>query len=221
MGIQRPKSPSSTPAASVNAFSSYAAGGSSAFGGASAFALAPKASTPALETPPGNGKSSSDEDEDGKSKKVEKKQSFGARLRSQADEASEEKEEDEKPVYTEQETLTTGEEDEETLYQVRSKLYTLDPSNSWKERGTGQLRINVRRSDGSGARLVMRKEAVHSLILNVSLFKGMSFAIAQDPRYIRFSALEDGKTTHYNLRVSNAKIAKELLAEVRTNVPEL
>jgi Ran-binding protein 3 len=88
------------------------------------------------------------------------------------------------------------------LYQVRAKLYTLSDANSWKERGSGQFRLNVRREDGSGARLVMRKEAVHSLILNVGLFKGMCFSTAQDPRYIRFSAIEEGKTTHYNLRVS-------------------
>jgi Ran-binding protein 3 len=132
--------------------------------------------------------------------------------------------------------VTTGEEDEETCYSMRAKLYTLHDGNSWKERGTGTLKVNVRRADGAGARLVMRKEAVHSLILNVSLFQGMNFSTAQDPRYIRFSAIEDGTTTHYNLRVSfivriscryaklrvqvaNGKIVQEFLAEVRMNVP--
>lgn len=47
----------------------------------------------------------------------------------------------------------------------------------------------------------MRKEAVYALLLNITLFKGMSCSLAQDPRYIRFSAFENGKTTHYNLRV--------------------
>jgi Ran-binding protein 3 len=50
--------------------------------------------------------------------------------------------------------VTTGEEDEETLYHVRSKLFTLDSTNnSWAERGKGVLRLNVRRDDGAGARL--------------------------------------------------------------------
>jgi hypothetical protein len=49
--------------------------------------------------------------------------------------------------------------------------------------------------------LVMRKEAVHTLILNVPLFKGMLITIAQDPRYLRFSTIEDGSAVHYNLRV--------------------
>lgn len=48
---------------------------------------------------------------------------------------------------------------------------------------------------------VMRKEAVYAVILNVPLFKGMVCFIAADPRFLRFSVIEDGKTTHYNLRV--------------------
>lgn len=47
----------------------------------------------------------------------------------------------------------TGEEEEDTVYQVRGKLFTLSPQNQWKEKGTGTLRLNVRREDGGGARL--------------------------------------------------------------------
>lgn len=50
-------------------------------------------------------------------------------------------------------SVQTGEEDEDTLFQVRGKLYALSDQNSWKERGTGLLRLNVRKSDGGGARL--------------------------------------------------------------------
>lgn len=113
----------------------------------------------------------------------------------------------------------TGEEDEETIHQVRGKLFSLVGGNQWKERGTGTLKLNVRRSDGSGARLgttwppkstdefsydhpiVMRKEAVYTLLLNVTLFNGMRCSLAQDPRYLRFSVFESGTATHYNLKV--------------------
>jgi len=81
------------------------------------------------------------------------------------------------------------------------------------------MKLNVRASDGGGARLgmytlfhsvkriltlgvVMRKEAVYSVLLNVPLFRGMKCELAQDPRYLRFSVIEGGATTHYNLRVS-------------------
>ena len=84
----------------------------------------------------------------------------------------------------------------------------------------------------------MRKEAVYTVLLNAPLFKGMRCTLAQDPRYIRFSMLEGGSTTHYNLRVSasrlchhalinsspflqvsNAKIAAELLEEINIHIP--
>jgi Ran-binding protein 3 len=84
----------------------------------------------------------------------------------------------------------------------------------------------------------MRKEAVYTLLLNCTLFQGMRCFVAQDPRYLRFSTIEDGSTTHYNLRVSplvndvecqalkhffhqvaSAKVAQELLDEINANIP--
>lgn len=113
--------------------------------------------------------------------------------------------------------MTTGEEDDETIHQVRGKLFSLHGS-TWKERGTGLLKLNVKVEDGTGARLrmfyliafldpyslkaiVMRKDATYTLLLNVTLFHGMKVSLAQDPRYIRFSAIEDGIATTYNLKV--------------------
>lgn len=118
-------------------------------------------------------------------------------------------------------TVITGEEDDYTIHQVRSKLFSLE-NGEWKERGTGVLKLNVRDSDGAGARLglyistiywsvpdpqpsvsVMRRDAVCTILLNIALFYGMACTLApQDPRYLRFSAIENGSTTHYNLRVS-------------------
>lgn len=49
--------------------------------------------------------------------------------------------------------VTTGEEEEDTIHQVRGKLFSLADGTLWKERGTGTLKLNVRRSDGNGARL--------------------------------------------------------------------
>ncbi|KAF9466168.1 hypothetical protein BDZ94DRAFT_1213575 [Collybia nuda] len=148
--------------------------------------------------------------------------SFGAKLRAGRDDEDEGKSDDEqrKPILTEQD-LMTGEEEEQTIHQVRGKLFSLSDGNQWKERGTGTLKLNVRRSDGSGARLVMRKEAVYTLLLNVTLFHGMRCTLAQDPRYLRFSVIEDGATTHYNLRLASAKIAQELLEEINANIPTL
>jgi len=143
--------------------------------------------------------------------------SFGARLRAGKDGDGEIKSDDEKVKLTEQDVMT-GEEEEETLHQVRGKLFSLDDSQ-WKERGTGLLKLNVKQEDGTGARLVMRKDAVYTLLLNITLFPGMRCSLSQDPRYLRFSAIEDGVATTYNLKVSNAKIASDLLDEINANIP--
>lgn len=124
----------------------------------------------------------------------------------------------------------------------------------WKEKGTGLLKLNVKREDGTGARLgmffppkpvsiscvlfsVMRKDAVYTVILNVTLFGGMRCSLAQDPRYLRVSAIENGVTTTYNIKVflnlftlcfmltvidnevSNAGIARDLMEEINSNIP--
>lgn len=121
--------------------------------------------------------------------------------------------------------LATGEEGERTIHSVRAKLYTMTKEGSkdgtWKERGTGTLRVNVPKelyyqqrsqqypqlgkyprpsvsaSGGSGgasaARLVMRAEGVLRLILNVRLFPGMGVELAQE-KFVRFVALESGES---------------------------
>ncbi|KAJ7931679.1 hypothetical protein B0H13DRAFT_1957161 [Mycena leptocephala] len=222
--LARAKSPArrANPAG-TNAFSAYASGGVQGFSlpaqkrvrsgspddsGASSLERATNAFS-------GNGSVDSgaeDEHDDRPS-------TFGEKLRAGKDEEEEGKSDDEdaKPVLTEQEVMT-GEEDEETLHQVRGKLYSL-VDTQWKERGTGTLKLNVRRSDGGGARLVMRKEAVYTVLLNVTLFHGMRCTLAQDPRYLRLSVLEGGVATHYNLRIASAKAAQELLNEINANLP--
>jgi hypothetical protein len=52
--------------------------------------------------------------------------------------------------------------------------------------------------------LVMRKDAVYTVILNAALFKGMKCSYApQDQRFLRFSTIDKaGAPTHYNLKVS-------------------
>lgn len=229
----RSKSPvrRGTFSANSGAFSSYASGGTQGFAvphpkraragspsnGSSRSSLERKESI-FFSAPGSNENSTSGEEEEGEKEESEfAPSSFGERLRSAKD-ADDSQSDREKEKLTEQEVLT-GEEEEETIHQVRGKLYVLCPQNQWKERGTGQLKLNVRRTDGSGARLVMRKEAVYTVILNVTLFPGMKCFIAQDPRYLRFSAIDGGTTVHYNLRVSNAKIAQELLEEIDANLP--
>lgn len=180
--LHRNKSPSrrANPA-NVNAFSSYATGGAQGFaipapkraragspsGGSSRSSME---RTSTLNIFGANGATDSGDDEENG-----RQTSFGEKLRAGRDEGDEGKseEEPEKLNLTEQESepvflssllcltdifpgnraASTGEEDEETVHQVRGKLFSLSSQSQWKERGTGTLKLNVRRSDGGGARL--------------------------------------------------------------------
>lgn len=79
------------------------------------------------------------------------------------------------------------------------------------------MKLNVRRSDGKGPRLgecmtaavatradtlfpVMRAEGVLRLILNVSLYVGMS--CLEDGKHVRLTVFEDGEKRFITLRVS-------------------
>ncbi|ORY21251.1 hypothetical protein BCR39DRAFT_508438 [Naematelia encephala] len=125
-------------------------------------------------------------------------------------------EEDGKVHMTEQD-VHTGEEDEETLYQTRAKLYVMQTDGGWRERGVGAVRLNVRRSDGRGARLVMRAEGVLRLILNVSLYVGMS--CLEDGKHVRTTVFEEGEKRFITLRTGSQKAAMELAEAIHEYIP--
>ncbi|GAA6036620.1 hypothetical protein JCM8097_001255 [Rhodosporidiobolus ruineniae] len=133
-----------------------------------------------------------------------------------------------KPVFTEQERFT-GEEDEEVLHVVRAKVFVME-EGQWKERGTGPLRVNQvregkRKEEGSeaekvGARLVMRADATHRLLLNAPLFKEFVIEVSND-KYVRFTALQDDTPVSYMLRTGNPAAAQNLVQAVRDKVAAL
>ncbi|WVZ98093.1 hypothetical protein U9M48_043572 [Paspalum notatum var. saurae] len=69
--------------------------------------------------------------------------------------------------------VETGEENEKAVFTADSALYEyLD--GGWKERGKGELKLNVPVSGGERARLVMRTKGNYRLVLNASLYDDMS-----------------------------------------------
>jgi Ran-binding protein 3 len=88
------------------------------------------------------------------------------------------------------ETVETGEEGERSVFSARAKLYHF-VEKQWKERGTGLLKLNIRYEkvqskadegddeDGDAetteikARVIMRADGVHRVILNSPVFEGM------------------------------------------------
>ncbi|KAI8576063.1 hypothetical protein K450DRAFT_258709 [Umbelopsis ramanniana AG] len=134
--------------------------------------------------------------------------------------------------------ITTGEEDEYTVHTVKAKLLVMDgTSDSWKERGTGTLRINTKKTHGNSAtRLVMRADSVFRVILNVPLFVGMKVWIMQE-KFVRFAAFESvesvevgdkkddaaasgsTKLVNYALKVGSTSSAQDLYDMIIAHLP--
>lgn len=212
---------SSSNASTGNALSSFKSTvtSSSAFGGwssggtvSSPFATPKKAPAATADKP-----DSKDEDEGGsETVEADKPQaSFGDILSKKDSGPAEEKT---KVDLAEQEAHT-GEEDEDTVYQVRCKLHVMDESNAWRERGTGSLRVNVdKKNKTSAPRLVMRAEGVLRLILNVAMFPGMSIEVTD--KYVRTVVFEDGQSRSLLIRTASSKMALELQGKLLQHVPK-
>ncbi|KAK1270291.1 hypothetical protein QJS04_geneDACA006076 [Acorus gramineus] len=69
-------------------------------------------------------------------------------------------------VRLEEVAVTTGEEDEEVLYDQKAKLYRFDKDgNQWKERGAGTVKLLKHKSTGK-VRLVMRQAKTLKICAN-------------------------------------------------------
>lgn len=129
-----------------------------------------------------------------------------------------------KKLKVEEIEVHTGEEDEETRHQTRGRLFHLSEDGAWKERGTGTLKINVKRHAGQRARLIMRADAVHRVLLNAPLFHGMSVSIAQDPKFVKIASLESGKVSQYLFKCLGASAAvtgQELHDRIMSYIPPI
>lgn len=103
--------------------------------------------------------------------------------------------------------LETGEEDESTEFSARAKLYTFaandEGKKEWKERGFGVVRLNVRRlqpdeDQKPKARLLMRAEGSHRVVLNTPVTKEIKYGTPSGEKpsggYLFFMGAIDGNT---------------------------
>ncbi|ONL96965.1 Ran-binding protein 1 homolog a [Zea mays] len=69
-------------------------------------------------------------------------------------------------VKLEEVAVTTGEEDEDALLDMKAKLYRFDKEgNQWKERGTGTVKL-LKHKDTAKVRLVMRQAKTLKICAN-------------------------------------------------------
>lgn len=90
--------------------------------------------------------------------------------------------------------VETGEENEKPVFTADSVLFEyLD--GAWKERGKGEIKVNVSTTGTGKARLIMRTRGNYRLILNASLFPDMKLT-NMDKRGVTFACVNsigDGK----------------------------
>ncbi|KAI8851586.1 hypothetical protein BC829DRAFT_386401 [Chytridium lagenaria] len=110
----------------------------------------------------------------------------------------------------------TGEEDETVVYSAHGKLFwTHGAEKQWREKGSGTFRINSN-PNTKAARLVMRTDGIHKLILNVRIIPQMPCSISQD-RFITFVSSEEasGGTVKYLFKTANNQIATTILHHIK------
>ncbi|KAL2429947.1 hypothetical protein ABEF95_013403 [Exophiala dermatitidis] len=156
------------------------------------------------------------------------------------------------PRFKQQERLETGEEDEQTIFQCRAKLYHFD--KEWKERGAGVFKINIRYEsktigeDAEGeaektageeeeeddveaggqtefstverkARLIMRTDGVHKVVLNTPVFKDMKVGTGdgKEPsgKTMLIAGLDEGKPSLFQIKVGKEDAVREMYHKIR------
>jgi len=113
----------------------------------------------------------------------------------------------------------TGEEDEEKIHSFNVKVFQLESgeeSKVWKERGKGELRLNVRKDDAKKSRVIFRTDKIHKLVLNMPLYSNTSVDKASDTsiRLCGFNNIEKLQFESFLIRLRSkdetATLAKAL-----------
>ncbi|KAL9238634.1 hypothetical protein vseg_013030 [Gypsophila vaccaria] len=114
----------------------------------------------------------------------------------------------------------TGEENEETVFSADSALFEfLD--GGWKERGKGEVKVNVLKGETQKARLVMRAKGNLRLILNAALYPDLKLT-KMEKKGITFACINsanEGKDslTTFALKFKDGSIVEEFSTAVSAN----
>ncbi|XVF26717.1 hypothetical protein REPUB_Repub14bG0042700 [Reevesia pubescens] len=108
--------------------------------------------------------------------------------------------------------VETGEENEKVVFSADSVLFEFI-DGGWKERGKGELKVNVSATGVERARVLMRTRGNYRLILNASLYPDMKLA-NMEKRGITFACMnstgeeKEGLST-FALKFKDASIVEE------------
>lgn len=127
-----------------------------------------------------------------------------------------------KQVDLEEKKVTTGEENEESVFSAKVKLFELDLANidaGWKERGVGPLHLNKSLLDPNEVRLVMRSQGLLRVVLNykittkTELLKGLEASLSPG-KFLRLNSVSEGKVVQYLLKFGNETLRDGLVSKV-------
>ncbi|KAI9718297.1 MAG: hypothetical protein M1828_006761 [Chrysothrix sp. TS-e1954] len=135
--------------------------------------------------------------------------------------------------------VETGEEGEETVFSQRAKLFVMI-DKQWKERGTGSMKVNIKRSlsaefEGhddktlpkTTARFLLRADGSHRVALNTPI-TGLTHL--QDPsmggraptaKLLVFLGFENGKPLNMSMRLKSNGDAQKLYEVIQDLLPDL
>ncbi|XP_062008304.1 nuclear pore complex protein NUP50A-like [Rosa rugosa] len=113
--------------------------------------------------------------------------------------------------------VETGEENEKAVFTADAVLFEFI-DGGWKERGKGDLKVNVSESGADKARLVMRAKGIRKVILNASLYPDMKLA-NMEKKGVTFACMnsidekKDGLST-FALKFKDGSIVEEFRSAV-------
>ncbi|XP_004302923.1 PREDICTED: uncharacterized protein LOC101299101 isoform 2 [Fragaria vesca subsp. vesca] len=113
--------------------------------------------------------------------------------------------------------VETGEENEKAVFTADAVLFEFI-DGGWKERGKGDLKVNVSDSGADKARLVMRAKGIRKVILNASLYPDMKLA-NMEKKGVTFACMnsidekKDGLST-FALKFKDGSIVEEFRSAV-------
>ncbi|KAI8050493.1 hypothetical protein BDF22DRAFT_695233 [Syncephalis plumigaleata] len=103
-----------------------------------------------------------------------------------------------------------GEENEDTLYSTRSKIYH-DTKDGYEDKGVGVLRLNREKDNPSISRIICRIDGTGGILLNARIYKGMPVdVIGKMKKDVQTLVSLDGKMTKILLRVKDGATATAL-----------
>lgn len=129
-------------------------------------------------------------------------------------------------VKLQKQEVKSGEEAEETIFQVNAKAYQLsDLKAGWKERGVGVIKVNKDTTTGK-SRLVMRSRGLLKVILNLPLIKGFKIqqgfpGSLQSEKFVRITTVDDNKAPlQYAVKTGKEETVQELYEKIVDLVPK-